>query len=260
MRIREQHANPVHKAVLLAAAILLIAACGGGAVATASPTPPLRPKTVFQSKLPNPQISGEFDIVRQVNVYPPGSFSVQHTHAGPVLITVTKGTMTMRMAGIEKDVAAGESFIEEVGPVIQAGNKTATDIEWVADILVPKGAAVSTPVPGAKPIGAPVAAKYTYRLTNASMSGAWDLARLGQEFGAGAWTAKHKHGGKGFVSVLEGELTVRIDGTEKTYKAGETFIEEAGQTIEGGNNGSVTARTVAGFMLPQGAVLTTMVT
>jgi quercetin dioxygenase-like cupin family protein len=259
MKIKERHANPVRKALLLVAVTLLIAACGGETAATPSPTPPLRPKTLFQSTLPNPQISGEFDIVRQVNVYPPGSFSVQHTHAGPVLITVTKGTLTMRTGGIEKDVAAGESFIEEVGPVVQAGNKTSADVEWVADIFVPKGASVSTPVPGAKPIGAPVAAKYTYRLTNALMSGAWDFARLGQEFGAGAWTAKHKHGGKGFVTVLEGELTLRIDGTEKTYKAGETFIEEAGQTIEGGNNGSVTARNVAGFMLPQGAALTTPV-
>lgn len=254
------HDNPVRKAVLLLATLVVIAACGGQTAATPSPTPPLRPTVLFQSKLSNPQISGEFDIVRQVNVYPPGSFTVQHTHAGPVLITVLKGTLTMRTDGTEKDVAAGQSFVELPGPVIQGGNKSSSDIEWVADIFVPKGAAVSTPVPGAKPIGAPVAAKYTYRLTNVSMSGAWDMVQLGQEFAAGAWTVKHKHGGKGIITVLEGELTLRTSGTEKAYKAGETFIEEAGQAVEGGNNGSIAARNVAGFLLPQGAALTTSVT
>jgi quercetin dioxygenase-like cupin family protein len=254
------HANPVRKSVLLLTAALVIAACGSQTAVTPSPTPPLRPKVLFQSKLANPKITGEYDIVRVVNAYPPGSFGAQHTHAGQVLITVTKGTLTMRTAGTEKEIAAGESFIEEAGPVVQAGNKTSAEIEWVADIFVPKGAAVSTPVPGATPIGAPVSAKYMYRLTNASMTGTWDLVQLFQEFAPGAWTAKHKHGGKGFITVLEGELTLRSGGTEKTYKAGETFIEEAGQTIEGGNNGTVTARNVAGFLLPQGAVLTTAVT
>ena len=254
-----QHTNPVRKSVLLLTAALLIAACGGQTAATPTPAP-LRPKVLSQNKLANPNVSGEYDIVRVVSVYPPGSFGVQHTHSGPVLITVTKGTMTMRTGGNETDVVAGQSFIEATGQVFQAGNKTSADIEWVADVFVPKGAAVSTPVPGATPIGAPVSPKYMYRLMNASMSGTWDLVQLVQEFGAGAWTSKHKHGGKGFITVLDGELTVRSGGTEKTYKAGETFIEEAGQTIEGGNNGTVTARNVAGFLLPQGAVLTTAVT
>jgi quercetin dioxygenase-like cupin family protein len=255
-----EHARPLRKALMPLTAVLVIAACGGQAAVTPSPTPPLRPKVLFQSKLSDPKISGEYDIVRVVNVYPPGSFGAQHTHSGQVLITVTKGTLTMRTGGTEKDIAAGQSVIEEVGPVVQAGNKTSADIEWVADIFVPKGAAVTTPVPGATPIGAPVSAKYMYRLTNASVTGTWDLVQLFQEFAPGAWTAKHKHGGKGFITVLEGELTVRSGGSEKTYKAGETFIEEAGQTVEGGNNGTVTARNVAGFLLPQGAVLTTAVT
>jgi quercetin dioxygenase-like cupin family protein len=256
------HTRPVRKSVLLLTAALLVAACGGQSAATPTPTPPLRPKVLFQNKLPSPKVSGEFDIMRVVNVYPPGSFTAQHTHAGQVLISVTKGTLTMRVGGTggtEKDIAAGESFIEEVGTVYQAGNKSSADIEWVSDVFVPKGAAVTTPLPGAQPIGAPISAKYSYRLTKPSISGAWDLIQLGQEFSQGAWTPKHKHGGLGFITVLEGELTVRIGGVEKVYKAGETFIEEAGQVLEGGNNGSVKARNAAGFLLPQGATLTTAV-
>jgi quercetin dioxygenase-like cupin family protein len=254
--------SSVRKSVLLLTATLAIAACGGQSAATPTPSPPLRPKVVFQNKLPSPKISGEFDIVRVVNVYPPGSFTAQHTHPGQVLISVTKGTLTMRSGGTggtEKDIAAGETFIEDAGTVYQAGNKSSADIEWVSDIFVPQGAAVSTPLPGAQPIGAPISAKYTYRLTKPAISGSWDLVQLGQEFSPGAWTPKHKHGGLGFITVLEGELTVRIGGAEKVYKAGETFIEEAGQVLEGGNNGSGKARNAAGFLLPQGATLTTAV-
>ena len=46
---------------------------------------------------------------------------------------------------------------------------------------------------------------------------------------------KHMHTGPVFVYVLEGELTVVLDGETKTFKTGEIFAKDAGQAVTGMN-------------------------
>jgi quercetin dioxygenase-like cupin family protein len=236
------------------------AACGSSSsTATSSPSAPLRPKVVSQNKLPNPGVTGTFDLVHQVVDYPAGSFGVKHTHAGPVLITVIDGNMTMRYNGVESTVAPGKSFIEQPGKVASAGNNGTGVVRWVADIFVPKGANVSDPVAGAAPIGPAVTPTFVYRWKELSQPGSFDLVQVVQDFEPGAATPRHKHGGPGVITIVEGQLTVRSDGVEKVYKAGDTIIEEAGKVYEGVNTGSTRARNIASFLLPSGATLTTVV-
>ncbi len=245
----------------LALTTVLVVACGAtsSTAGTASPSPALRPKVVSQNRLATPGVTGTFDLVQQVVEYPPGSFSVKHSHAGPVLITVLEGDMTMRAEDGDSTVAVGKSFSEVPGKVYQAGNNTSATVKWVADIFVPAGAAVSTPVAGATPVGPAVTPTFTYRWKGLSQTGSYDLVQLVQDFEPGARTPKHKHGGAGVITVIEGELTLRANGSDTVYKAGESFIEEAGQVIEGINAGGATARTVASFLLPVGVELTTTV-
>jgi quercetin dioxygenase-like cupin family protein len=246
---------------VVAVTVLLASACGATtqSAGSASPSPVLRPKVVAQNKLTAPGVTGTFDIVQQVVEYPSGSFGVQHTHAGPVLIGVLDGEMTVKGGSGDSKVSSGQSLTEVPGKVYQTGNSGSAPAKWVADIFVPAGGAVSTPVPGASPVGPLVNPTVAYKWAGLSQSGAYDLVQVIQEFEPGAWTQRHKHGGNGVITVIEGQLTFRNAGTETVYKAGDTFREDAGQVLEGGNVGTTKTRTVASFVLPMGAELTTPV-
>jgi len=167
--------------------------------------------------------------------------------------------MTTRIDGVETTVTAGKGLSEVPGKTTQVGNNGSSAARWVADIFVPKGSTPSTPVAGSQPVGAPVTPTYSYQWKELMQPGSYDLVQLVQDFAPGAWTAKHKHGGSGVITVIEGELTVRSGGVEKVYKTGDSFTEEAGQVFQAGNAGTVKARAIAGFLLPTGAALATPV-
>lgn len=87
--------------------------------------------------------------------------------------------------------------------------------------------------------------------------GEYDLIIRIMDFAAGAWTPTHIHGGNGLATVLSGEMTRREKGTEKIFKAGESWTEPLGDVHAVGNAGAAPARVVAVFLLPKGAELTT---
>jgi quercetin dioxygenase-like cupin family protein len=92
----------------------------------------------------------------------------------------------------------------------------------------------------------------------AEVSGEFEVVQLIIDFAPETWTPPHTHGGPGMVSVFEGEITVREEGKETIYRAGDSWIELPGQFLEVGNAGDTPARTSVVFLLPTGASLTTM--
>ncbi len=79
------------------------------------------------------------------------------------------------------------------------------------------------------------------------------------DFAPGAWTPAHWHGGPLLVTVIEGELAMRQQGTERTFKAGELWIEYPGVVHAAGNKTSGTATVVVTFLMPRGGRLTSLV-
>jgi quercetin dioxygenase-like cupin family protein len=77
------------------------------------------------------------------------------------------------------------------------------------------------------------------------------------DFEPGSFTPPHTHGGPGFVTVLEGEMTRRIDGVDETFKAGEGWIEP-GVVHQAGNLTGAKATVLFVCLLPPGAQLTTL--
>lgn len=76
----------------------------------------------------------------------------------------------------------------------------------------------------------------------------------------GAREGRHTHPAQAFVYVLEGVVSLEVDGKAAVdYKAGESFFIEAGEVHEGRNNGQVPARAVAVFFAEKGKPLTTQV-
>jgi quercetin dioxygenase-like cupin family protein len=85
-----------------------------------------------------------------------------------------------------------------------------------------------------------------------------DLIQDVLDFAPGAWTPFHRHGGQAFNLVLEGEVTLRENNTEKVFKPGEGWSDTPDQVHAAGNNGTVTARLFVTFLLPREAPLTTV--
>jgi quercetin dioxygenase-like cupin family protein len=127
----------------------------------------------------------------------------------------------------------------------------------VITFLLPKGAQLTTNQQTGVPQLTPTT-KYNTKFEVPAPPAQFDLVRLVQDFAPGAWTPLHSHGGQGLVTVLEGALTVRTQGVEKIYKAGETFVESPNVVMEAGNATTEKASMVVTFLLPKGAELTTV--
>lgn len=76
----------------------------------------------------------------------------------------------------------------------------------------------------------------------------------------GAREGRHTHPAQAFVYVLEGVVSLEVQGKPAVdYKAGESFFIEGGEIHEGMNKGQVPARAVAVFFADKGKPLTTQV-
>lgn len=85
-------------------------------------------------------------------VAPTGALLGWHRHNGPVIVTVTIGTITFLDAACQSfDLGAGQSYIESTGEVLNAyldpaKNGGFTTVEWFTTRLYPAGAADPVPV------------------------------------------------------------------------------------------------------------------
>ncbi len=100
--------------------------------------------------------------------------------------------------------------------------------------------------------------KYRSNFQAANLPAQFDTIQMVLDFAPGAWTPLHSHGGEVFVTILEGEMTVRDQAGERVYRPGDTWIEHPGDVHEAGNAGDVKASVFVTFLLPKGAQLTTV--
>ncbi len=92
----------------------------------------------------------------------------------------------------------------------------------------------------------------------ADLQAPFDAIQMVMDLEPGAWTPPHSHGGETLVTVLEGEMTVREEGVETTYRVGESWRETPGAVHAAGNTAADKARIFVTFLLPKGAPLTTV--
>ena len=77
------------------------------------------------------------------------------------------------------------------------------------------------------------------------------------EFAPGAQEGRHTHPGDIFVYVLEGTLTVGVEGKPAmTVKPGEVFFIPAGKVHWGENAGNTPVKLIAAFVVEKGKPLT----
>jgi LPXTG-motif cell wall-anchored protein len=127
--------------------------------------------------------------------------------------------------------------------------------------LVPLSAALAqTPVP-APALAAPPGptTRYLSRFDLIEAPSTFDQVTMVIDFAPGAWTPPHTHGGRVYVTVIEGALDFKMTnmaGHQQTYQVGESFVETPGDIMEIGNSGTVKARVIATAILAKGVSLT----
>ena len=73
---------------------------------------------------------------------------------------------------------------------------------------------------------------------------------------AGGREGRHTHPGSAVVHVIEGSLTLDMEGVpSKTYQMGETFYIDTGKIHEGINNGAGRVKALASFVVEKGKPL-----
>src|SRR3712207_9190559 len=71
------------------------------------------------------------------------------------------------------------------------------------------------------------------------------------DFAPGAWTPVHTHGGPAYVTVLDGEMTLRMGGADQKFRAGAGWIDNPDEPHAAGNEGAIGARILVTFVLPR---------
>lgn len=249
--------NRVVVSVLVVAAAL-VAACGG-ATANApgkSPAPPA-PVAKYTNTLPGQTAGAPMDLIQSVLYFAPGAASTVHKHPTAFLATVLQGQITLKTPSGDKVSSAGEVIHEPLNQPVQAVNMGSVDAMTVVAYPVPHGAKATLAVAGAPAPQTPNKTLYTFTLDSASISGPYSVVQQVLDFAPGAQTAKHRDGGPGVITVIQGQLTLNRDGTEQTYNVGTSFTETPGQTLQAFNRGSTQLIVAASYLLPDGAQLTT---
>jgi quercetin dioxygenase-like cupin family protein len=91
------------------------------------------------------------DFVVQDIAFAPGGYSGWHTHPGPALVTVRRGTATFYEADdpecTPKVFPAGSAFAESAGHVHTVQNEGTEDLELLVTYIVPVGVAQGIDAP-----------------------------------------------------------------------------------------------------------------
>ena len=232
---------------------LVLAPLGAGGQAPPGPTTRHQFRT---AGLPAP---GPMELLKFVLEFPPGAATPPHTHPGLVVATVLEGETTFETQGGEKVYRVGDTLIELPNEVGVARNSAPGRTRVMGTNLIPKGAAPSTPQPGAPIPPVTPTALYQYRIDAVIPAGPYEVAHAVLDFAPGAQTPPHTHPGQTAVTVLEGAQTIRSGGTERVYQAGESFFEPADTVVQAVNMTAGRTTVLVTYLLPQGAPLSTPV-
>lgn len=223
------------------------------------PLPP-GPTKVYESTIAvaNPPAQG--DLIQTVLDFAPGIWTPFHRHGGQAFNLVLSGEITLRENNTEKIFKPGESWSDTPDQVHAAGNAGAAPARLLVTFLLPREAPLTTVQQGGSSQQPPPGPTKVYEskvaVTNPPAQA--DLIQAVLDFAPGAFTPPHTHGGQTLNTVLEGELTLRENSTEKIFKPGEGWSDTPDQVHAAGDAGTAKASLAVAFLLPKGAQLTTV--
>jgi quercetin dioxygenase-like cupin family protein len=190
------------------------------------------------------------EVVQVVLEFPPAYRTELRMHGGLSFVTVLQGEMTLRAAGAETFFQAGQGWMLEPGVLHTAGNDGGVQARILETVLVPKGAAVTTILPMVPRSPDPITVAEA-RFEADGQPVELDVVHRLMDLGPGA-VAAHTHPGPNFVLVLEGDLTLDLDGVAHHYTAGDSWVEPA-NAVHGASAGPAPVRIVTSTLVPRGA-------
>lgn len=126
-------------------------------------------------------------------------------------------------------------------------------------VLLGSAGTLLAQIAGAQNANGNVKKIFEHDLPDLTLQG-WSATAVEVSYGPGESSPSHRHPGITIAYVLEGEIRSKVgDGPEKTYQAGEMFLETPGQLHGVSGNASTTkpARLLAILLAGKGQQLTT---
>ena len=170
------------------------------------------------------------ELYQSVLSFEPGAWTTLHSHSGGSYNTVVQGTVTLRIGDTERTFGPGEGWSDEPGVLHVAGNAGAYGAQLIASMVVERGVPPSTIVDPEDEESAPPLPDLL-ALTKAIAvlpSGPLDVVEQTLDLDADAQVALPPPPGPRLIGVLDGAVTVDIDGVSHTFEAGHGWSETAG--------------------------------
>jgi quercetin dioxygenase-like cupin family protein len=188
------------------------------------------------------------EVVQLVVDFPPGAWTSWHTHGGQAINLVLEGEITLRHAGMDHPYRAGQAWTDSSGQVHAAGNTGPGKARLLTNFLLPPGAVQTTAV-----VDSPFEPTIVYeaRFPLPALPAEADIVQEVADLASG-WRAERASVGFTANVIIAGEVTYRLGGEHKVYKAGEAWSAPAGTLLGEENRSASTARVFTTHLLPRG--------
>ncbi len=214
---------------------------------------PPGPTAKYLSRFQVTNQPAQFELVQVGFDFAPGAWTPDHTHGGTTYNTVMAGEITVRENGSEKVYKAGETWSNPVGQVHAAGNKGKEHAIVYTTLLLPRGEKLTTSQQTGSTQGLPPgpASLFVTRFPVTDAPATSDVVQVELDFAPGQWTTVHTHPGAAYSTVIQGELVLRENNAERTFKTGQFWTDPAGQVHSGGNATVAPMATFTSFLIPR---------
>jgi quercetin dioxygenase-like cupin family protein len=205
-------------------------------------------RIVAQSRFDVTSAPLQAEVVQLVVDFPPGAWTSWHTHGGQAINLVLEGEITLRRAGMEYPHRAGQAWTDSSGEVHAAGNTGPGKARLLTNFLLPPGCVQTTAVQES-PFEPTIV--YEVRFPLPVLPAEAEIVQEVVDLASG-WRAQRPSVGFTANVIIAGEVTYRLGGEHKVYKAGEAWSAPAGTLIGEENRSAGTARVFTTNLVPRG--------
>lgn len=204
---------------------------------------------------------GPFTLVHAMLDFHPGTWFPAHVHGGPGLYTMVEGSVTVFENGAGTEYHAGDSYRQDPGQVLSAGNFGSLPASMAVAFVLPEGEDLITFHPGDdEHVGMPFPDfAHTVETGPLTRSVPFSVVQfvidLEPQTAPPALLPARAHPGPSLVTVLTGEVIVRRAGEEEQVVAagnGWVLTQREPARVRATERG---ARLVATYLVPRGEVL-----